>query len=88
VIKNIFNYGILSVFILKILIHWLYITIYKPKLDYGFGKTKIISFLIAISLVKENTQFAIVKMINFLVSILYLFFIIMIIDVIYKLIVR
>lgn len=86
--KDIFNYGILVVFILKVLTHWSYIIIYKPKLDYYFGKTTTTSFLVEISLVKKNTHLCVVKIINSLIYILYVFFVIIIINIIIMLIVK
>jgi hypothetical protein len=73
-IKNIINYGLLSLIVLKVLLHWLYIVVYKPKLEVQFGRTKAISFAMVFSLIKENKDLLIVKIINIVIIILYVYF--------------
>jgi len=71
--KDIINYGFLFLILFKIVLNWVYIIIYKPKLEYSFGKKRIISFLLNSSLITENKTYMIVKSINSIVIIMYVF---------------
>ena len=74
-LKDILGAILFSLIGFKILLHLVYIVIYKPKLNVGFGwgKSTIVSYLININFIQTDKNNILIKIINGVITTIYIY---------------